>query len=101
MENSSRKISGIEEGRAYVIGRFGHIFLGDPHVSRHHAEIRVYKGRIILRDLGSANGIYLFRKGSWKKFDKGFVDPDEKILIGSKLYTPDELLARLRLFAET
>ena len=89
------KQPGIIEGYAYIIGINGHIYLDDPAVSRQHADIRIFKGRIILRDLNSTNGLHLFKNGVFEKFKKGFVQPEEQVLIGMKLYTPRDLFAKL------
>ncbi len=62
MDELQTKHSGIIEGQAYIIGTDGHIFLDDSAVSHLHAEIRVFKGRIILRDLNSTNGLHLLKK---------------------------------------
>jgi pSer/pThr/pTyr-binding forkhead associated (FHA) protein len=44
-----------------VVGRGAgaHIVLGDDLVSRRHAEFRVEGARVVLADLGSANGVYV------------------------------------------
>jgi transcriptional regulator with GAF, ATPase, and Fis domain len=44
------------------IGRAGDLALGDPSLSRLHAEIRCEDGTWILRDLGSRNGTLLDRR---------------------------------------
>ena len=50
-----------EEGRAYVVGRSEtcDLPLADPDPSREHAVIARRGGQILLRDLGSRNGVYL------------------------------------------
>jgi pSer/pThr/pTyr-binding forkhead associated (FHA) protein len=50
-----------EEGRAYVLGRAEtcDLPLADPDASREHAVIARRGGQILLRDLGSRNGVYL------------------------------------------
>ena len=95
MNDLITKHPGVIEGHAYTIGIDGHIFLDDPAVSRQHAEIRVHKGRIILRDLNSTNGLHIRKNGNFVKFRDGFIKPDEQVLIGTKIYTPRELLAKL------
>lgn len=40
------------------------LVIADPAVSRHHAEIRHVDGRYVVRDLGSANGIFVCFSGS-------------------------------------
>ncbi|MDB4941833.1 MAG: hypothetical protein JWP97_1367 [Labilithrix sp.] len=51
----------LEEGRAYVIGRAEtcDLPLADPDSSREHAVVARRGGQILLRDLGSRNGVYL------------------------------------------
>lgn len=88
----------IVEGKPYVIGREGHIYIYDEAISRHHAEIRVYKGRIILRDLGSTNGLNILKNKRLHPIKQGFVSPNDRILLGSNLYTPIQLLQKLHLF---
>jgi pSer/pThr/pTyr-binding forkhead associated (FHA) protein len=50
-----------EEGRAYVIGRAEtcDLPLADADASREHAVVARRGGQILLRDLGSRNGVYL------------------------------------------
>lgn len=50
-----------EEGRAYVIGRAEtcDLPLADADASREHAVVTRRGGQILLRDLGSRNGVYL------------------------------------------
>jgi pSer/pThr/pTyr-binding forkhead associated (FHA) protein len=50
-----------EEGRAYVVGRAEtcDLPLADPDASREHAVIARRGGQILLRDLGSRNGVFL------------------------------------------
>ena len=51
----------LEEGRAYVIGRAEtcDLPLADADSSREHAVVARRGGQILLRDLGSRNGVYL------------------------------------------
>lgn len=50
-----------EEGRAYVVGRTEtcDLPLADADASREHAVIARRRGQILLRDLGSRNGVFL------------------------------------------
>lgn len=50
-----------EEGRAYVLGRAEtcDLPLADPDASREHAVVARRGGQILLRDLGSRNGVFL------------------------------------------
>ena len=47
------------EGRSFILGREGHIYIDSPTASKHHAEIRITGGKIHLRDLNSTNGTFL------------------------------------------
>lgn len=51
----------VEEGRAYVIGRAEQcdLPLADEDASREHAAVMRRGAQILLRDLGSRNGVYL------------------------------------------
>jgi len=59
------------------------IALDDPTVSRNHAEI-VCKGEqnIVIRDLGSTNGVYV----NGKKIKEEPLHDGDKVLIGTRLY---------------
>jgi hypothetical protein len=93
----SKIYSGLVEGQPYIIGREGQIYVNDGHVSRHHAVIRLYKGRITLRDLGSGNGMYIFKNGKYVPFKRGFVKEDDRVMIGTERYYVYELLERISL----
>lgn len=97
IDNMSGTYSGLVDGQPYIIGREGHIYIGDGHVSRRHAVIRLYKGRITLRDLESGNGMYIFKDGKYVAFKRGFVQEDDRVLIGSERYYVQELLERISL----
>jgi len=49
------------EGALVRIGRAAdnHVVLLDPKVSRHHGELRVRRGTLVYRDLGSTNGSHV------------------------------------------
>ena len=81
------------EGRTYLLGREGHIYIDSPIVSKHHAEIRILKGRIYLRDLNSTNGTYLLKNNRLVNFDEGYVSPLQSIVIGDQKHTIQSLLA--------
>ena len=80
------------EDRTYIIGREGHIYLGDPSISRRHAEIRISGGKIFLRDLDSTNGIYLVINGKMQRIRHECVLPRQPIVIGNIHCTVQELL---------
>ncbi len=88
------------EGRSFIIGRQGHIFIDSITASNHHAEIRVVNQKIFLRDLDSTNGTYLLENGSRHRFKKGYVKPQQIVVIGGKSHTVLELLAIARNFGE-
>lgn len=89
--------SGLVDGQPYIIGREGHIYIGDGYVSRRHAVIRLYKGKITLRDLGSGNGMYILKNGKYVAFTRGFVKEDDRVMIGSERYYVQDLLERISL----
>ncbi len=98
MSNKSKKKIDFKDERTFIIGREGHIYIDDIGVSKHHAEIKVVDGRIYLRDLNSVNGIHVVKNGKLVKFEKGYVRPDGPIVIGKKVYTGRELLAKADVF---
>lgn len=88
------ELSGGEPGRMYKlvdlplkIGRSPdcHIVQESPHVSREHAEIVAGFGTdIVVRDLGSANGVYV-NETRLGKHDQYVLKNGDKILIGDSL----------------
>ena len=88
------------EGRSFIIGRQGHIYIDSITASNHHAEIRVVNQKIYLRDLDSTNGTYLMQNGSKRRFKKGYVEPRQTIVIGGKPHTVLELLAIAKNFGD-
>lgn len=80
------------EGKAFVIGRGGHIFIDDETVSRKHAEISIRDGKIYLRDLHSKNGTYLVRNNKLVMFEQGVVSPLQTLMIGDRKCQVAELL---------
>jgi len=81
------------EGRRFIIGRDGHIYIDSGTASKHHAEISVAEGRIFLRDLDSTNGTFLVKNKQQVPFKEGFVNPLQPIMIGGKTYVIKDLLA--------
>ena len=109
MNDRPNKNPEVVEGRAYIIGREGHIYLNDDTVSKHHAEIKIENGKIFLRDLNSTNGTFLIKNRSLVRFEQGNLHPvqrriagivpvDQPIAIGSKIYTPRQLLKAIKFF---
>ena len=87
------------EGRTFIIGREGHIYVESPAVSKHHAEIKIIEGKIYLRDLDSTNGTYLIKNNSLVHFSEGYVNPLQPIVIGDQKITIQSLLATVGVFA--
>ena len=87
------------EGRSFVIGREGHIYIDSSTASKQHAELRIIDGKIHLRDLDSTNGTYLVEDRAWVRFDRGFVDPGQRVAIGGKVRVVRDLLAVANDFA--
>ncbi len=83
----------------YIIGRKGHIHLKDKAVSRHHAELIVSHNEIRLKDLGSANGIFIVKNNRLIPFYDGFVQLNQCIVIGSKRYSIHQLLDMVSSYA--
>jgi len=86
------QISGRETGQMYhLTGRtmkLGRdptcqITLEDPHISRNHAEIICRSPtEIIIRDIGSTNGVFV----NGKRITEQLLTDGDKILIGTRLY---------------
>lgn len=87
------------EGRTYIVGREGHIYIGDLSVSRQHAEIKFIDGKIRLRDLASTNGIFLIKDNRTVRFQEGYVKLQQPILIGKQQCTVHSLLSILGILA--
>ena len=83
----------LMEGRAFILGREGHIYIDSPTASKHHAEIRIKGGKIYLRDLKSTNGTFLLKSGTLVQFEQGFVNPLQPIVIGKHTYVIQDLLS--------
>ncbi len=80
------------ESKTYIIGREGHIYLDDKSVSKQHAELQIMNGEIYLRDLQSTNGTYLVKNNRLVAFAEGYVQINQRVVIGSKQYTIRRLL---------
>ena len=81
------------EGRTFILGREGHIYIDSITASKHHAEIKIVGGRIHLRDLNSTNGTFLLKNKTLVQFKEGFVNPRQPIVIGKHAYIMEDLLA--------
>jgi hypothetical protein len=99
MRRSLSKDLGLTEGRTYIISRKGpifkegHIYINSPTVSNPHAELKIKNGRVYLRDLDSTNGIYIMDNDSLISFEKGYVKPNQSIVIGRVKCTIQSLIA--------
>jgi pSer/pThr/pTyr-binding forkhead associated (FHA) protein len=90
---------GFMEGKTYIVGREGHIYVNDPSVSRQHAEIKFIDGRIRLRDLNSSNGTYVLKANQKVQVQEGYVKPQQPIAIGLRQCTVQSLLANVGVHA--
>jgi pSer/pThr/pTyr-binding forkhead associated (FHA) protein len=86
------------EGKTYIVGREGNIYVRDLSVSRQHAEIKFIDGRIRLRDLNSTNGTYLLKNNRRIKVVEGYVKPHQPVIMGSWQCTIQSLLAIAGIF---
>lgn len=93
MSNKNRLNLKLMEGRTFIIGREGHIYIDSPIASKNHAEIRISNGKILLRDLDSTNGTYLVKNKKLVYFESGEVTLDQYISIGGKVHRINQLLA--------
>lgn len=87
------------EGRTFIIGREGHIYIDSSTASKRHAEIKISKGRIHLRDLGSTNGTFLITDNTQVKFESGYVSLLQPVVIGGRKFRVKRLLEIARDFA--
>jgi len=83
----------LVEGRTFVVGREGHIYINSSTASKRHAEIKIIDGRIYLRDLNSTNGTYLLKNKRLVHFEQGYVNPLQPVMIGNQMHTIQSLLA--------
>ena len=81
------------EGRTFILGREGHIYIDSSTASKHHAEITIKDGKVFLRDLDSTNGTFLVKNNTLVQFLEGYVNPNQPIVIGSDTYVIENLLA--------
>ena len=86
------------EGRIYVIGREGHIYVDSRNASKLHAELRITDGKITLRDLDSTNGTFLVKNGRLVSFKSGEVALDQQVSIGGRTCTVQRLLETANTF---
>ena len=98
--NHALKID-LLEGRTYILGRQGHIYLDSPVASKQHAEMSIRGGKIFLRDLDSRNGIFVMKNEKLVKFESGYVELSQAIVIGKRTYVIKDLLTFVSDFVET
>lgn len=96
MEDKQRADLELMEGRTFILGREGHIYIDSPTASKHHAEITIIGGRIHLRDLQSTNGTFLLKNKTLIQFHEGYVNPRQPIVIGKHAYIIEDLLVVAR-----
>ena len=83
------------DNRTYIIGREGDIYIDDKAVSKQHAELQLFEGRFYLRDLNSTNGTFLVEGKKLIKFDKGYLNPEQRVVLGQKAYSISELIGKV------
>lgn len=83
MNEGENRILDILDGRTLIIGREGHVYIGDPSVSKQHAEIRISGGKIHIRDLKSTNGTFIVKQDEQIPLEDGYVDLHQTIVIGA------------------
>ena len=93
MKDAQRANLESMDGRRFILGREGHIYIDSPTASKLHAEIRIDNGRIFLRDLKSTNGTFLVKHNKLVPFQEGYVNPKQAIVIGRQAYVVQDLLA--------
>ena len=81
------------EGRTFILGREGHIYIDSVTASKHHAEIKIKRGKVYLRDLNSTNGTFLLKNKTLIQFMEGYVNPLQPLVIGNQTYVVQDLLA--------
>ncbi len=87
------------EGRTFILGKEGHIYIDSPLTSKRHAELKVIEGKIHLRDLNSGNGTYLVKNNALVNIDEGYVNPLQPIMIGGRKFIVKKLLEIANNFA--
>ena len=98
MNNNANVDVDFVEGRSYIVGREGHIYINDKSVSRKHAEIKFIGGEIHIRDLDSTNGTYVVKDNSVVQFKEAIVKPQHTVVIGKKALTVESLLSIIGIF---
>jgi hypothetical protein len=106
MSSSLSKDLGLKEGQTYIISRKGlvcmegHIYINSPTVSSPHAALKIKNGRVHLRDLNSTNGTYIVDNDSLIRFEEGYVNPNQPIMIGRVKCTIQGLIAIVGVYSD-
>ncbi len=106
MSSSLSKDLGLKDGQTYIISRKGpvsvegHIYMDSPTISRPHAAMKIKNGRVFLRDLNSTNGVYIVENDVLVKFEEGYVNPNQTIMIGKVPCTINTLIAISGVYSE-
>src|SRR5512147_129930 len=68
----------------FVVGRAvtSDIPIFDPTISRRHAELRVVKGGVQVRDLGSSNGTFI----NGTRVTEGMIEPNDSVTFGKVVF---------------
>lgn len=98
MAGSTQSVLDTLEGRKYIIGREGHIYISDPAASKEHAEMRIVGGRIYIRDLNSTNGVYLVKNNKAVRLKEEYVEPHQILAIGEQQCSVRSLLETVDAF---
>lgn len=91
-------ISGRNVGSSFALE--GELFIGrdssndirvpDETCSRHHARIIEVGGRVVVKDLGSHNGIFL----NGQRITEAVLKPGERLTIGDTVFILEEAISR-------
>ena len=100
MKRRANNLLGSLEGRSFIIGREGHIYVDDPAVSKEHAEMSIVDGRVRIRDLNSTNGLFVVDNDRAVPLKDDFVEPEQILTIGKQQHSVKSLLAIVGSFAE-
>jgi len=93
MPNNKEIDFALIEGKTFIVGRAGHIYISSPEASKFHAELKIVNGKVHLRDLNSTNGTYLVKNKKVVPFSKGWVHKRQIIEIGGERHRVEGLLA--------
>lgn len=86
------------ENTTFTVGRNGDIYIEDESISKYHAEIQLRQLGIYLRDLDSSNGIFLIKNNRAIPFHEGYVQYNQKVMFGRRIYLISALLEQVDQF---